>query len=527
MQSMGTFWKKHQHHIRQDFLASIVVFLVALPLCLGIALACGLPPALGLISGIIGGLVVGYFSGCPLQVTGPAAGLISVVAEIVPQFGLQGFGTIVFLAGLLQIAIGSLRWGKWFRAVSPAVLQGMLAGIGILIFASQFHVMFDVSPQTSGVGNLLAIPHTLFKGFQALNTTSHHLAAALGVMTILILVVWKSIPKLSRILPAPLVAVVSAVVISSMLNLPVNYIQAPDNLWQVLSWPGFHVQWPLLFDQRIWIYAVTVAFVASAETLMSASVVDLMHGRQHTRYDQEIQAQGIGNFLAGFVGALPVTGVIVRSAANVQAGALTRLSAMLHGLWILGLVIFVPQFLEMIPTSSLAAILVYTGYRLIDPQAIKHLATIGRSELVIYFLTMYMVVTTSLVEGIIVGILASAIKLLHVHSYFNVILARDESQNRTTLDLFGSASFINLPKLVEILDAIPPGSELHVLIDHLHYIDHACLEILVHWEEQHTQTGGKLILEWDDLTRKIAMPTQSTSIDSASVLNAVRSCSKH
>ncbi|HEY8459964.1 MAG TPA: SulP family inorganic anion transporter, partial [Blastocatellia bacterium] len=191
----------------KDFLASIVVFLVALPLSMGIAIASGAPPALGLITGIIGGVVVGIIAGSPLLVSGPAAGLSVLVWDVINQHGISMLGPILLLAGVLQAVMGISRLGQWFRAISPAVIQGMLAGIGVLIIGSQFHVMVDDGPKGTGLQNLLSIPSAIYKGLVPLDGSSHHLAAFIGILTIAIILAWSYVPKKLRIIPAPLVAV--------------------------------------------------------------------------------------------------------------------------------------------------------------------------------------------------------------------------------------------------------------------------------------------------------------------------------
>ncbi len=201
----------------KDFLASVVVFLVALPLCLGIAIASGVPPALGLIAGIVGGLLVGFFSGAPLQVSGPAAGLVSIVWEIVSRHGIEALGVIVFLAGFIQLAAGYFRLSPMFRAVSPAVVQGMLAAIGIMILSSQFHVMVDDAPQASAILNLLTIPESFIKGLLHSDNTSHHLAYRIGLLTLVILTAWSFLPKKVQAVPAALVAVGASVAVAAWL----------------------------------------------------------------------------------------------------------------------------------------------------------------------------------------------------------------------------------------------------------------------------------------------------------------------
>lgn len=487
--------------LKPDLLASVVVFLVALPLCLGIANACGLPPALGLITGIVGGILVGVLAGCPLQVSGPAAGLVVVVAGIVQDetLGPAMLGVIVLAAGLLQLVAGCLRLGQWFRAVSPAVVEGMLAGIGVLIFASQFHVMVDDRPQRDGIANLLSIPTAVAKGVFDTSDTPHQEAALIGLLTIVTLVLWQLFrPRRLQTLPAQLVAIVAATAVCSVFDLPIARVPMPENLAATIGLPT----WDLLqrvTEGPVLVAIFTVAFIASAETLLCATAVDGMHTGPRTRYDRELAAQGVGNLICGLVGALPMTGVIVRSAANVQAGARTRLSAILHGFWLLLTAVLFAAVLRQVPVAALAAVLVYTGFRLVNLQVIRELWRWGWSEVAIYLCTLIAVVATDLLQGVLLGLALSVVKLLHRFTHLRLRMEADERRGRMVLWIEGSATFLRLPQLAATLEQVPPGTELHVHIERLTYIDHACLELLANWETQHQAVGGRLVLDWNSL----------------------------
>ena len=553
--------------VRHDLMASVVVFLVALPLSMGIALASGVPVAAGLITGIIGGILVGALAGCPLQVSGPAAGLTVIVFEIVQTLGLEMLGLAVMIAGAIQLAAGTLRLGQWFRAVSPAVIRGMLTGIGILIFASQFHVMVDDKPRGSGIADLLAIPEAIRKSVavpdfqhqvvarfrmhalqqigelhrQQLNIQewlaeavphapgadpiarqqhvdlwglapeqkkvvdelalvteqlrefesrprngqqskkilaaaeladsktgaalaalergtpaaaihaqdeavaafegllnqlkNHHLAAEIGLMTISALLAWTGFAtKRLQVVPAPLVAVLLSTIVATLLSVPVLYVEVPDYLWNDLHFPTLAVvrdaPWRLLIEQGL-----MIAAVASAATLLCAAAVDQMHMGPRSDFDRELRAHGIGNITCGLLGALPIAGVIVRSSANVNAGARTRLSAILHGVWLVVFVAGLSSVLRMIPTSSLAAILVYAGYKVIDIKAIRELAAYGRGEVAIYLATVGTIVVSDLLTGVLVGIALAAAKLLYMFAYLDARLetaARRKQGHATT-----------------------------------------------------------------------------------------------
>ena len=363
----------------RDFLASVVVFLVALPLCMGISLASGMPPTAGIVTGIIGGIIVGSISGAPLQVSGPAAGLSVLVWQLVQQFGVDMLGVIVLFAGLIQLVAGLCKLGQWFRAVSPAVINGMLAGIGVLILASQFHVMLDYKPIGTGIQNLLGIPTSIMN---AINAGDHHMqAAGIGALTIGTIIAWSLLtPKSWRLFPAPLVGAIVAIVAAAVLGSgEINYVNVPDNFWSVAIYPTPEklmriTEWPVLVG------AISIAFIASAETLLCATAVDQMHRGPRTKYDRELTAQGVGNTICGVLGVLPMTGVIVRSGANVEAGAVTRASAIMHGFWLLLFVSVIPFSLRYIPTSALAAILVYTGYKLAYPKVLPKLLQVRKDR---------------------------------------------------------------------------------------------------------------------------------------------------
>ena len=486
----------------QDLLASVVVFLVALPLCMGIAIASGAPPAAGLITGIIGGLVTGALSGCPLQVSGPAAGLAVIVYGLIQEHGLAGLAPIIVLAGAIQLTAGMLRIGQLFRTISPAVIYGMLAGIGILIFGAQFHVMVDDEPRKNGLLNLISIPEAIYKGVWPLEGTSHHFAAMLGLVTIAVVVLWPKIaPAKIKWLPGALLGVVTATVIAQAFSLPVRYVELPANLLQSIQLPSISVFANLLKPELI-VAAVTLAFVASAETLLSAAAVDQMHDGPRTNYDKELRGQGIGNTLAGLLGGLPMTGVIVRSATNVAAGAQTRASAMMHSVWLLVLVAAVPFVLRMVPVASLAAVLVYTGYKLVNPQNIKRLLSFGGAPLIIYAATVIMIVATDLLTGILVGLGLSVLKILWALSHVGIDVRKDAGRRHVEVEVSGSATFLCMPKLIDTLAALPEDSEVRVRFQDLHYVDHACVEAIASWENQRAKKNSKVVIEWDDLMNK-------------------------
>ncbi|MGF6232518.1 MFS superfamily sulfate permease-like transporter [Inquilinus ginsengisoli] len=471
--------------LARDLPASIVVVLVALPLCMGIAVASGVPAEKGLVTGIIGGLVVGLLAGSPLQVSGPAAGLAVIVFQLVQDFGLAMLGPILVLAGLLQLGAGVLRLGKWFRAISPAVVHGMLAGIGVLIVAAQLQVLFGRAPLPDGLQNLAAIPAALLS-LLPLQWSSATAAVLAGGATILAMVLWEKLrPQSLRLIPGALVGVVAGTVLTVALSLPVQRVDVPDAILTSISVPTM-ADLSRLGESGILAAALVIAVIASAETLLSAAAVDRMHDGVRTNYDRELSAQGVGNLLCGLAGALPMTGVIVRSSANVQAGAATRLSTILHGAWILAAVALLPWLLREVPMASLAGVLVVTGWRLVSLKHVRELLhRHGVLPAAIWAATVVMVVATDLLTGVLVGLALSLLEVLpHLRRMPLRIRRRDLPSGEAELRLEGAATFLQLPALLRALEALPPGATVRLDAGGLAQIDHTSMEMIADWAER-------------------------------------------
>ena len=483
----------------RELLASIVVFLVALPLCMGIAIASGLPPAKGLITGIIGGLVVGWIAGSPLQISGPAAGLAVLVFELVREHGIAMLGPILLLSGFLQFAAGRLKLGCWFRVTAPAVVFGMLAGIGVLIMLSQVHVMLDAAPKPSGLDNLAAFPTALVQALPSFGSQ----AGLLGLSTIAVMWGWERFrPRALRFIPGALLGVGLATIASLMLSLQVNRVEVPANLAEAIDWlkPSDLFN---LADPALLVAAFALAFIASAETLLSAAAVDRMHSGQRSDLDRELSAQGIGNMLCGFLGALPMTGVIVRSSANVQAGATTRLPAVLHGLWLLAFVLLLSSVLQSIPVASLAGVLVYTGFKLVDLKAFRRLGRYGRMPMLTYAATALAIIFTDLLTGVLVGFSLTLVQLALKASRLKINLIDLPQNGEMELRLVGAATFLKVPALTRALEDIPPSTTVHVPLNNLSYIDHSCLEMLEEWDRANAAKGSKLLIEARGVRRRL------------------------
>lgn len=401
-------WSKDS--IRADIQASFVVFLIALPLGLGVATASGYPPIAGIISGIIGGLIVGFLSGSPLQVSGAAAGLSIVCLQFVQDYGLAQMTFIVFLAGLFQIIGALFRIGTWFQSVSTSVIYGMLAGIGLLIFSNQFHVMLDLKAPGSGLINLTEIP---FKLYELIFSSTLSLDAFIcGVIALTVLYAWPRFarPSWSLWMPGSLLAVLVASVSAWVLGLQINFVKIPENIFQNMK-VGF--DFSVISNVLVLTFcALKLAFIASTESLLCASALDQIHEGQKTDYNRELMAQGVGNTLCGIFGGLPMTGVIVRSSANVMSGAKTRLSAILHGAWLLLFVLYFPQVISLIPASALAALLVFTGLKLINFEMMHKIHQQSLWEFFIFSITMITVFSYDLLWGVVLGIGLGSLKAI-------------------------------------------------------------------------------------------------------------------
>jgi MFS superfamily sulfate permease-like transporter len=461
-----------------------------MPLCMGIAIASGVPAEKGLITGIIGGLVVGALSGSPLQVSGPAAGLAVIVFELVRDFGLSVLGPILILAGAIQFAAGVLKLGVWFRAISPAVVHGMLAGIGVLIVVGQFHVLFDAKPLPNGLANLAAMPGRLLGLTPGDGMAGAELAFAIGVTTIAAMLGWERLrPARLKLVPGALVGVAAGTLAAFLLGLPVARVEVPASIAGAIGLPqGVLGAWA---SPAILTAAIAVAFIASAETLLSAAAVDKMHQGVRTDYNKELRAQGVGNLLCGVAGGLPMTGVIVRSSANVQAGAVTRASTMMHGAWILSFVALLPFVLAEIPMASLAAVLVVTGWRLVH---VGHVASLfrlyGPLPALIWATTLAVVVAEDLLTGVLVGIALSLLELLpHVRRLkLKVETQPDGEAHAIRLD--GVASFLTLPRLSAALDAVPAHAPVRLDLSALKAVDHTSAELIRDWHHRRQTQGA-------------------------------------
>ncbi|KUM80274.1 SulP family inorganic anion transporter [Streptomyces curacoi] len=455
--------------LANEITASLVVFLVALPLCIGVAVASGVPAELGIISGVIGGLVVGAVRGSTLQVSGPAAGLAALVAETVLEHGVAMLGVIVLFSGILQVVLGVVRLGRMFQAISLAVVQGMLAGIGLPLMFSQAYPMADAKAPGTPIENMAGIPG-LFADI--LTDPQAMIATLLGAATIVLSFVWKKVPGPARKIPAALVAVGIGIAVAALPGVEVKTLQV-GNLLASVQVPGAE-QFAGLADAAVLTSILTFTVIASAESLFTAAAVDRMHSGPRTRYNTELIAQGAGNTVAGILGALPITAVVARSSANVQAGAKTRISRTLHGLWLLAFALLLPQVLALIPISVLAGVLVHSGWKLFAPTEFPKMWRQDRGEFVVMTVTTLVIVATALLEGVLIG-LAAGIVLAALRMSQTVIRQHIEEDTAKVV-MAGNATFLRLPQLIEALESAAASGKPRIRLDltGVTHLDHAC-----------------------------------------------------
>jgi carbonic anhydrase len=480
--------------LRHDLPASLVVFLVALPLSLGIALASGAPLMAGLIAAVVGGIVAGSIGGSALQVSGPAAGLTVVVAGLIEDFGWPMTCVITICAGALQVLFGVIRVARAALGVAPVVVHAMLAGIGVTIVLQQIHVLMGGDSRSSAWANIKALPSGI------LHHELHEVIV--GGLVIAILLLWPKLPAKVRVIPGALVAIVVATVVAEVAGLEgVDRITLSANFFKAISLPHLPARLPggepwVSEIGEIALGVLTVALIASVESLLSAVAVDKLHNGPRTNFDREMIGQGSANVVSGLLGGLPVTGVIVRSSTNVAAGARTRMSAVLHGAWILLFASLFTKLVGLIPESALAGLLIVIGIQLVKLAHIKLAWRTG--NFAVYVITIGCVVFLNLLEGVAIG-LAVAIGILLTRLVRAPIEAKpygpdahDESKH-WRVDIDGTLSFLLLPRLTKVLSELPPGSDVRLTLN-ADYIDEAVSEAISDWRRSHEATGGTVVI---------------------------------
>ncbi|WP_420574924.1 SulP family inorganic anion transporter [Kordia sp.] len=490
-------------NLKADFPASIVVFFVALPLCLGIALASGAPPISGLISGIIGGIIVGIISGSHIGVSGPAAGLAAIVFAAIASLGFKDFLVAVVLAGVIQILFGVLRLGIIGYFFPSSVIRGMLTGIGIIIILKEIPYFFGYDP-VKGEGTFAAIAST----FSNINMGS----TVVGIIGIAILLLWQNIltkkAKIFQLIQGPLVAVIVGIIFyiilggSESLGIPTeNLVEVPltedfDSFKKLFVFPN----WSVITNPEVLVTAFTIALVASLETLLCVEATDKLDPlKRVTPTNRELIAQGAGNMVSGLIGGLPITQVIVRSSANIQSGGKTKMSAIIHGFFLLISIILIPTLLNKIPLAVLAAILFLVGYKLAKPSTFKKIWDSGWMQFVPFIVTVLLIVFKDLLWGIGIG-LAIGIIITLFKSYQNSHFLHKErggNDNTVKMTLAEEVTFFNKATILKELDSLPRDTYLELDVRKTSYLDYDVIEILDDFKEkaQNRNISVKLISE--------------------------------
>lgn len=482
--------------IKNDLPASIVVFFVALPLCLGIALASGAPLFSGLIAGIIGGIVVGGLSGSKVGVSGPAAGLAAIVLTAIGTLGgYENFLVAVVLGGIIQVLFGVLKAGIIGYYFPSSVIKGMLTGIGIIIILKQIPNFFGYDEESAWDLTFLEIDGgNTFSELINIIDNIHPGATLIGIISLVLLIFWDKVlskkHKIFQIIQGPFTVVVLGIVFytlfqgNDILSISQKHLVSvpiPEDAASFIkqfSFPNFSA----ITNHDVWVIAFTIALVASLETLLCVEATDKIDPNKNvTPTNRELLAQGTGNIISGLIGGLPITQVIVRSSANIQSGGKSKLSAILHGFLLLISVILIPRLLNMIPLSVLAAILLIVGYKLAKPELFKKMYKLGWKQSIPFFVTVIGIVFTDLLVGIGLGLLVGIVVILiknYQNSHFLNKERDDADAERLKMTLAEEVTFINKGAILRELEKLPNNSFLELDVRRTRYLDYDIIEIL-------------------------------------------------
>jgi MFS superfamily sulfate permease-like transporter len=481
-------------NLKSDFASGLVVFLVALPLCLGIALASGAPLFSGIISGVVGGIIVGYLSQSHISVSGPAAGLTAIVLTAITTLGdFRLFLLAVLIAGILQLILGFIKAGSISSYFPNNVIEGMLAGIGVIIFMKQIPHAVGYDKDYEGDLTFLQSDgeNTFSELFSVLNNVQLG-AIIITIVSLLIIIIWNKISFLKKLklVPAALVAVIVGVLINlffestgsnlaiqkeHLVSLPVP--KSLDEFKNIFLFPEFSG----IMNKQVWIVAITIAIVASIETLLCIEAADKMDKHKRiTDTNVELKAQGIGNIVSALLGGLPMTSVVVRTTANANAGAESKMASIIHGILLLVSVMTIPFILNKIPLATLAAILLLIGYKLANPKTIKHFFDKGKYQFIPFIATLLAVVLTDLLKGVALGLIISIVFVLKGNMQRAYRLRKETVVDGDTIhiDLAQEVSFLNKAAIKSTLASIPENSKVIINATETVYIAHDVLDLI-------------------------------------------------
>lgn len=490
--------KFNTKYFKSDILAGLVVFLVALPLCLGIAVASGAPPFAGIICGVIAGIVVGALSGSNVSVAGPAAGLIAIILAAITELGFEVFLAAVVIAGFLQLVMGFIKAGSLSSYFPTAVIEGMLVAIGIIIIKKE--IPHAIGYDKAHEGDFFALEKGSETGFftELINSVNYaHLGAiVISVVSIGILVAFTKVPFLKKLklIPGALIVVVVGIIINELFlasgsSLAIVNSDAQDHLVRLPSASSFdefvglftNPDFASFTNPKVWLVGGTIAVVASVETLLCLEAADKMDPmKRYSNGNTELKAQGLGNMLSGFLGGLPMTSVIVRTTANINAGAKTKISAMAHGIFLFLTVLLIPGLLNRIPMASLACILIMIGLRLASPKVFRHMWKTGKHQFIPFIVTVLAVVFTDLLKGVGIGLVVSIIFILRGNMKLAYFFKKEKHHEGETIhiDLAQEVSFLNKAAIKQTLAHLPPNSKVIIDAGNTVYIDYDVLELI-------------------------------------------------
>ena len=486
-------------NLKSDFASGLVVFLVALPLCLGIAMASGAPLFSGIISGIIGGIVVGYLSKSHISVSGPAAGLTAIVLTAITDLGaFDVFLTAVFIAGLIQLVLGFIKAGSISNYFPTNVIEGMLAGIGVIIILKQLPHAFGYDSDFEG--NQAFSQTDGVNSFSSLFNILNHIqlgSMVIAAISLTILIAWDKVPffKKLKLIPGALIAVILGVILNELfissgsslaiakehlVSLPVP--SSMEEFKQIIVTPDFSG----ITNPKVWIVGLTIAIVASIETLLCIEASDRMDAhKRYTDTNVELKAQGIGNIVSSLLGGLPMTSVVVRSSANNNAGAKSKMSTIIHGVLLLISVLTIPVILNKIPLATLAAILLLVGYKLAKPATFKHFWNNGKYQFVPFIATFAAVVFLDLLKGVALGMIISVFAILRGNIKRAYDFRKEEYHDGDVIhiDLAQEVSFLNKAAIKLTLSKIPENSKVIINAKNTVYIAHDVLDLINEFKE--------------------------------------------
>ena len=468
----------------QDLISGLVVFLVALPLCLGIALASSAPLISGLVAGVVGGILVAWLSGSHTSVSGPAAGLTAIVAAQVQELGFDAFLLAVILAGIIQLGLGVLRAGSLSAFFPASVIKGLLSAIGIILILKQIPHLFGHDPNWLGDMSFFQLDggNTFSEIFRMLFHV-HRGATVIGLVSMGMLILWDRSPLKKTGIPGPLVVVVAGVGmvfgleklgegwqvgVPHLVRVPVS--QSFSDFMGTLHFPDFSA----ITNPQVFVGAITVAIVASLETLLNLEAVDKLDLQKRVSPpNRELMAQGVGNMTCGIFGGLPITSVVVRSSVGISSGAKTRMACFIHGILLFVLVLLLPALLNLIPLSCLAAILMVTGFKLATPQLFREMWSLGRNQFFPFMVTILAIVLTDLLVGILIGMLVASMFILHesLKTPLRKIREHHVGGDLMRIEFPSQMTFLNRAALRATLHSIPHHSQVVLDAENTVYMD--------------------------------------------------------